>query len=102
MTRGGQCSSQIPLRLKFRQAWGGWGGPAVSPCVWGSPLPTPHPVPTRQSECLGPVQPAAHCSWQQSVGFVPLQRGHPWQMLLVTGGGEKGGHNGMGTPPLKG
>lgn len=97
-----QLANPAPVEVQTGLGVGVGGGPAVSPCVWGSPLPTPHPVPTRQSECLGPVQPAAHCSWQQSVGFVPLQRGHPWQMLLVTGGGEKGGHNGMGTPPLKG
>lgn len=57
---------------------------AVSPRV-----PPVSPALTRQSECLGPVQPAAHCSWQQSVGFVPLQRGQPWQMLLVTGQGGR-------------
>lgn len=56
----------------------------------------PAAVRTRQSECLGPVQPAAHCSWQQSVGFVPLQRGQPWQMLLVTAGGAKKGRGGDG------
>lgn len=40
-------------------------------CVWnGSIL-------TRQSESLGPVQPAAHCMWQQSLGSGPLQRRHP-------------------------
>lgn len=48
---------------------------------WGDPSPCTHPrapwAHTRQSECLGPVQPAAHCSWQQSVGFGPLQRAQP-------------------------
>lgn len=63
--------------------------------------PPPSPVRTRQSECLGPVQPAAHCSWQQSVASVPLQRGQPWQMLLVTaggGGGKREGYGGDGDP----
>lgn len=46
---------------------------------------------TRQSECLGPVQPAAHCSWQQSVGSRPLHRAQPLvQMVPVTVGGRTG------------
>lgn len=30
---------------------------------------------TKQSVSLGPVQPAAHCVWQQSLGLSPLHRG---------------------------
>lgn len=54
---------------------------ATGPQPVGRLLPCAHPgapwARTRQSECLGPVQPAAHCSWQQSVGFGPLQRAQP-------------------------
>lgn len=32
---------------------------------------------TRQSESLGPVHPAAHCRWQQSLGRGPLHRWQP-------------------------
>ena len=117
MTRGGQCSSQIPLRLKFKHAWSqGRGGHTHTAGVrlQHSPPPfpgappraaPPSPERTRQSECLGPVQPAAHCSWQQSVGFVPLQRGQPWQMLLVTEGGGQSdtvGTETLMTPPQRG
>lgn len=36
---------------------------------------------TRQSVSLGPVQPAAHCLWQQSLGEGPL---HRWQLAQFT------------------
>lgn len=51
MTRGGQCSSQIPLRLKFRQAWGGGGrGSSHQPlCLGESPA---HP-PSRAHQAVG-------------------------------------------------
>lgn len=52
MTRGGQCSSQIPLRLKFRQAWGGGGGRGSSRqplCLGESPA---HP-PSRAHQAVG-------------------------------------------------
>lgn len=40
---------------------------------------------TRQSESLGPVHPAAHCMWQQSLGREPLHRWQPdAQLLRVT------------------
>lgn len=40
---------------------------------------------TRQSESLGPVQPAAHWTWQQSLASRPLQRLQPdVQGTLVT------------------
>lgn len=41
---------------------------------------------TRQSLSRGPVQPAAHWLWQQSLGDLPRQRPeHCWaQMILVT------------------
>lgn len=40
---------------------------------------------TRQSESLGPVHPAAHCMWQQSLGRGPLHRWQPdAQLLRVT------------------
>lgn len=41
---------------------------------------------TRQSLSLGPVHPAAHWLWQQSLGDLPRQRReHCWaQMILVT------------------
>lgn len=84
-----------PTPIEVQACLGG-----TQPCE--TPIPPqdprcPHPVRTRQSECLGPVQPAAHCSWQQSVGFVPLQRGQPWQMLLVTVGAQRD-TLGTGTP----
>lgn len=72
----------------------------VTPRAASPRVPPVSPALTRQSECLGPVQPAAHCSWQQSVGFVPLQRGQPWQMLLVTAGGAQRRAMGTRTPQM--
>lgn len=58
-----------------------WMG-CPSPCSLRAGAQRAH---TRQSECLGPVQPAAHCSWQQSVGCGPLQRAQPLaQTVRVT------------------
>lgn len=40
---------------------------------------------TRQSESLGPVHPAAHCMWQQSLARGPLHRWQPdAHLVLVT------------------
>lgn len=90
---GGQFSLHTPLSLKWRQAWradeGGhtllekWqktvrqhteitmkitkSDKCVCMCLWF----------TRQSESFGPVHPAAHCMWQQSLGRGPLHRWQP-------------------------
>lgn len=37
---------------------------------------------TKQSKSLGPVHPAAHCMWQQSLGRGPLHRRQPVEHLV--------------------
>lgn len=92
-----QLTDPAPVEVQARL--GGGTQPCETPVPPQDPR-CPRPVRTRQSECLGPVQPAAHCSWQQSVGFLPLQRGQPWQMLLVTVGAQTD-TLGMGFPPIQ-